>query len=338
MSAPPEVLDEYFSARLRSWLRNGAQNASALLSGRYARMLSMWAWLVTGTVAQVEFAHGRNRRRASSSELWAHFAGKYITAEAERTFRIHMSRARRVGEANAARPALAAAPYRTRKRSAWDVFRNDYVAARMATGRGVQLRDPAYWQDVREAWAALTEEQRRLYEVEADLSRSAADVRRGAAAQRANAPLDEPAAAAPADLGLQLAVAPPVRPDRPSDLTMLAAAPPANREGTSVEDLCVSIPAAAAAAPREPIAEDQLARALQVDGGRRASMFGSYTAFCERQTHVSGGSRKLGQVKYPKAPRPCPFPNTEEASDLSAALATTLQDVVHQFGAQVGFM
>ena len=64
--------------RLRCKLTAHDLDGTVLLSGVWQRMLVMCSWLVDASVSHVEFVHGRNKRRACTSELWAHCVSKHI--------------------------------------------------------------------------------------------------------------------------------------------------------------------------------------------------------------------------------------------------------------------
>ena len=76
--ASPSQLHVSVPERLRGKLTAHDLDGSVLLSGMWQRMLVLCSWLVDASVSHVEFVHGRNKRRACRSELWAHFISKHI--------------------------------------------------------------------------------------------------------------------------------------------------------------------------------------------------------------------------------------------------------------------
>ena len=116
-------------------------------------MLRLWAWLVVGTVAPIEFVHGRNKRRADRSELWAHFIAKHILEEGRRFLRSFIKTAIADGVPKAKVPAR---PKRARRPSIRDLFNVDFNAARKLDDTSGRADSEEYLSDEAKAFGALT--------------------------------------------------------------------------------------------------------------------------------------------------------------------------------------
>jgi len=169
--APAEKLDKFFSLRLRARLRS----AEDCFSEEVQDAIKHWAWSVRCSIADTEYVHGRNHRRAHPGQSWASFAASHISAEA----RLSHTEAQesQKAQAKAAQPSLlgTASRKRVRKKSAVDVFRSEWFAQQKAAGR--PMNPTTCHREIKDAFESLPEYARKSYDVEAAVSLSAADDR-----------------------------------------------------------------------------------------------------------------------------------------------------------------
>jgi hypothetical protein len=163
MAAAPEELDEMFGIRFRATLTS----ADDLFQPHVQKAIFAWAWNVRLSTAPVEFAHGRNRRRASSSGSWSSFVEQYVNAESVLNHRVKTEILRQAtGQAptpHAPIPATRTAA--RRKLTAMDLYRFEFYDTTRALGRPVNV--VALWPEIRAGWESLAPEVRATYEVQA---------------------------------------------------------------------------------------------------------------------------------------------------------------------------
>lgn len=172
--AAEEQLDDRFSLKLRRLLAARRVTADSLRrGGQYFSLLSLWVWVVVGTVAAVEFTHARNRSRANAAELWCNFAGKFILQENSRAF----SACLKFLSADKPKKRLlrASRPKRVRLPSVRDLFTKEFNSALTSCGLSKQVNDPEYVAEFEIAFAALTQERLQLYEHQVELAKLAAN-------------------------------------------------------------------------------------------------------------------------------------------------------------------
>ena len=87
LDAPVQSVDELFTERMRNLVVQFDLDRSVFLDNRtpWYKLLYMYAWAIFGTVAQIEFLHGRNRSRSCKAMVWAHFVSKTINMETLRS-------------------------------------------------------------------------------------------------------------------------------------------------------------------------------------------------------------------------------------------------------------
>lgn len=311
-----------FSARLRKSLLDNDLDEQALMHGSYTEVLSAWANTVTTSVAQVEFAHGRNRRRSHQVEHWGHFVGKTINEEAKLTLATHIDNF--IGRPQGRQQR---GPKRVRKASVHDLFHREFCKARKISGQTCNLKDPVFWEEERRALEAVSPEMLEHLQLESSLSESAEQRR-----QRAlDAPPAAPAAPSvavqrPADdaPGLQLVAA-----EAPESLSLLPALPAERLHITGIEELMVNID------PKvddTPMSADQLANAMKSDCGKYKPMEGVYSDFVKTQTHIASQWRAIGNYHYPRRGRWQAFPVDGSGRRYHAYVAKAIVDLASSRG------
>jgi hypothetical protein len=158
-------LDEGFGLRLRQSLDDWRQLFGQLLQ----RAIWGWAWNVALSVAPVEFAHGRNRRRSSTSGSWHSFVSQYVNAEAK----LNWKEKQQIGGSVAGgrrrlpiQPAPKAQQQQRRRRlTARDLHRFEWYGHQRSLGRSFRVNE--VWAEVKADWAALAPDMKQTYEDEA---------------------------------------------------------------------------------------------------------------------------------------------------------------------------
>jgi hypothetical protein len=136
--APPEQVDELFSGRLRGLLNSLGVDSSVLRSRLWLRALDIWTWLVGSSVAQVEFLHGRNRRRANAGESWGHFVAKFFLDESRR----QLASLLKTIKDETKKKQLSIAKRRIRQPSARALLSKDFSRALKEAGQNMRINDP----------------------------------------------------------------------------------------------------------------------------------------------------------------------------------------------------
>ena len=150
LDAPSELLDSWFA----KVLRDKVSEVDDLFSDEWQAALWLWSWEIRTTIAQAEFQHGRNRRRAHRKDTWANFVSKSFNREAAlRLERQHRALAQlREDEAPppASTRATAYQQKRRKKLSAFDIYRFEFIEASKRAGLKFKVASADFWQTLRE--------------------------------------------------------------------------------------------------------------------------------------------------------------------------------------------
>ena len=248
-------LDPHFSQKLRRYRSEhwpGLSDGELLRHPLFHRFLLRWAWCVRLSWAQVEFVHGRNRRRCTKDTSFATFLTDYMLDETKLRMPVQGIPATSAILQRDEKPHAK----RVRKQSAIDVFSKDYHASQRAQKRRFNaIRHQSHADELHAAFAALPLERQRDYESLAALTPSAADARASAVAQ----------AAALADAGAD----PPIADHQPSGGAADGTLAVAIRDPLNVRQLNALPLAEAEAAPKcddHPL-PSAVAQRLWADGG-----------------------------------------------------------------------
>lgn len=128
MAAPEDMADSCFGLELRMHISSPEE----VLQGRWNEALLLWSWERLCRVAQSEFQHGRNRRRAHENTTWQNFVSKTYNQEAVlRLRRQHQAMASLLGSpeqaADACARAVAPRPERLKRKAAFDIFKKEHI-------------------------------------------------------------------------------------------------------------------------------------------------------------------------------------------------------------------
>lgn len=310
-TAQPEELDSHFSERLRQLLISRDLSCGLLLAGFWNRVLVVWTWVVVGSVAPVEFLHGRNQRRMSASELWQNFVGKYFIEESRRFLSTLLSLATQ----GSTQARLAPKPKRVRRPSVRDLFNKDFNAGLAASKLSCAIDSGSYWEENRLAFANLGAEQRRSYELEAEKHPTAKQAREahraiggqsGAASSGHVAP---PSAIVPAALDM--------------DLSLLAA----SSDQLQPDGGSVAVPQDLAHS-RLPLSRSNLIHFLSDDHGRQRGLDGIYHKFGKDYSRVAVGHAAepaVSDVSYPRLARSRAFSSYADVRAMRNRLAAAIQ-------------
>ena len=283
-------------------------------------MLLLWAWLVVGTVAPIEFVHGRNKRRADRSELWAHFIAKYILEEGRRFLRSFIKTAIADGVPKGKVPAR---PKRARRPSIRDLFNVDFNAARKLNGTSCRVDSEGYWSDNAEAFGALTPEQLAIYEFAQAQYPSAQDAKNVGVL-----PLQDDSAYVDASPHGNVQVV--VHEPRPQihDLSLLPAAPEGD---ATIHDGKLNVRISNAI--DTPISTHNCGGRLCQHG--RANGVGTmYNDFVSKNNSISRGTRSLGHVNYARQGTARPAAERDDARALRTALQKAFLHTVSRCGGE----
>ena len=295
-------------------------DAATLATPLYCRLFfRMWSML-RGTIADVECRHARNQRFCPDGQSWRQFCSKYINRESQALAKAAAApQRRRPPLALAAPPGPPAPPCppapqssqpRKRKvresreylrmRTPFDLFRDDFMAQRLANGIPFNPASGDFSREVKASFNELSSERRRHYEEQSTLSKSIAKANRQLAKAKAKANAT--------DHHVDLAASPP--PARPLGPPPLASAspssPPPILPSTSVRWLnapgleCPDAfqpqpprPIQAAVDPTKPLCEEKIEALLQT--GRNAHR--------RRPRQRQPGSASAGPAPAPAVPR-----------------------------------
>ena len=201
-------LDAHFARVLRE--EHGLRDASFVSDKKWQMFFEKWSAEIPVSVADIEFTHARNKRRAghgcSGSTSWRTFSATHFWGEARlnhdakllqdtlaaRTREPAVSLASAscdvVDVASAASDvvvsseAMAGGPLNESNTRAWraiDFFRDDEIQAAKARGETRNWCSKNAWALVKRLWGELDGESRSHYEDEAERSRSTARLHRG---------------------------------------------------------------------------------------------------------------------------------------------------------------
>jgi hypothetical protein len=128
-----EMNDDWFGIVFLSL----AGSLELLESDEVISSILQWAHEVIGTVAPIEFMHGRNHRRVDQSMSWANFVGKSLNIEAlDRHKWQQAALYGGLGSSTLKRhmPSSDGKPRRTRAKSTYDIVRGEEIESRTSMG------------------------------------------------------------------------------------------------------------------------------------------------------------------------------------------------------------
>jgi hypothetical protein len=288
-AADPAELDETFSARLQRALDSNRH----VFSKTWQRALWAWSWSVRVSIAPVEFAHGRNRRRASTSGTWASFVAQYVNGEgllAQKNLNAIADRASptiRGARGGGGGGAVRRLPSRRRRCTARDLHRFEFYTQRKALG--MQVVVGSLWGEVNAAWEALEPAVKQSFVDQAE----AVEYRRP--------PVEGP----PAPIADGEAVVPPGLP-APGDLAVVVAEPIGTSTALVAAFRCEDVLGESAVSQCLPLTPDQLRTTfveMQQGGpGPFVSIQKSADTFKADHSQVGRDRGTFPQAAHPRLP------------------------------------
>jgi len=173
MGAPEETLDIWFGQIVRERI----ESIDSLLSpdSMWVKALWLWSWQILCTIAQAEFQHGRNRRRAHENDAWQNFVAKSFNSEgALRLQRQHRALVQVAKSGPHHHPAQQLGPSakakRAKKTSPFDRYRKELIDARKAAGLKSSVASGEFWEECRKGWAEVKQDPGRLRRYENEVA------------------------------------------------------------------------------------------------------------------------------------------------------------------------
>ena len=170
-------LDPHFSQKLRRFISANiaVEEHEAILERcpLISRFLLRWAWVVRLSCAQVEFVHGRNRRRCAKDTSFATFLTDFMLDETKLRVEVRDAPATCDILQRADQPQKKK---RVRKQSALDIYSGEYHNVQRQHQRSFNaIANPEHAAEVKAEFDKLPARRRRIYEQLAELSPSAGD-------------------------------------------------------------------------------------------------------------------------------------------------------------------
>lgn len=297
VDSPTQMLDQWFSLRMHGQV----EDVDELFAERWQRALYLWTWQIQTTIAQTEFAHGRNRRRVDPSETWPSFAAHSYNSET--SLRLQAQH-KALSATNVAARQAPPRPKRASKARAFsplDILRFELKDAKQLAGQKVRVASKEFWDEVKAEWADAQADPARMERLTLEAAtRSEARAGDEAIVER---PAEHP------DGGRDVQVRRACRPAiicPPVDLTGLASAEPVHCE--SLDDM--RCPINSTSECTLALSGGKFAAALGSGASketllRKESKFRAVHARMARNAHVDPG-------KVPPPPRWTPSPQGED--------------------------
>ena len=302
-------LDDFFSQRLRSvFERLGVTSLRCRLA---QAALRGWAWGVLGSMASVEFLHGRGNQRLWKGMAWDSFAASCICAEAALVFEQSLySFMQGLALQDDCDDANNVAPRqkRFRKRTALDVFRFELMAGKAFASEKYNPASAQFWAEVRNAFGQLSDERIAEYQRLALCHVRELPLVASHPVPDDAPPLPPPLRAPDEGLGeLVLVPAPPAQPllgpvahgQLAVDMSVMSALSRGCRDARVFDDMAWEELADADANEYTALSLNSYTRHLTTVGAKGASIKASAKQFVD--THRSQGlhRRDFGPVQYP---------------------------------------
>ena len=296
VEAPVETLDLWFGNELRDRI----EDADDLMSGSWQSALWLWSWQVLCTIAQAEFQHGRNRRRAHEHDLWSNFVAKSFNSEAalrlQRHHRAFADLSRSAGPQQHGLPdEQPEKSKRSKKKAPFDVYKSELIVARKSSGFKTSVTSRTFWEECRKGWSDIQQcpERVQRYEAEAALANMPHP---SEVPPVPNAPAAQPPHRACGQPGAEAKKALPA----PIDLTGFAAAPAS--EHTNVLDMNLKCPLDPRGPCPLPVNPEKLQCILEASGENKTKQ-----SFTSMQSQFNVLNSSFGMKRVPivaKQPRP----------------------------------